>query len=148
MGKGRLLSRFGMIALTAAMLLTAVAMPKAQAAAKRAPNVLGTWHFFLNSQVLEEYLVEIIVETQNQKNGKITGNGSSADGEFTFKGKIQPNGKLKSSIKTQFGENPVTIDIKVKVARDGLTAEGTYTVTGHGGVPIDEGTVEGDKQVE
>jgi hypothetical protein len=145
---GRLLTRRGVLALVASLLVGGALVARPASAARRAPDVKGEWNGNLSSELLGEFPFTLNVAKQNKKNGKISGTGSTAEGDFTFKGKIKPNGKLKVSFETEIDGQPITIKFDIQVTSDGNSAEGSYTATGQGGIPLDSGSVFMDKVIE
>jgi hypothetical protein len=133
------------VATLAAFLAFSFLASAATAAAKRAPNIEGTWEgtLFAKGFKPDPYVLNI---TDQKKNGKFTGQANFVGfAPVNLTGKIQPNRKVKGSFGGDINGEPIIFTVKVKVSSDGQSAEGKFDGKDEGGNVVVTGTTTLDK---
>ena len=113
----------------------------ARAAAKRAPDITGQWEGVLKATGFPDTRYTLNISTQNKKNGKFTGQATFTGFKpVSLTGKIQPNRKMKGKFSGDINGEPIVFTVRVTLARDGQSAEGTFNGKGADGKVVVSGT--------
>lgn len=133
-------SRRNLMLLLTAALLGMGAGARAEIAAKKAPNIKGSWVGTLSSELTGEVPFTLEIAKQNKKTGKFSGSGEALDQTAKVTGTIKKTGKVSSTLKVNFQGTPVTIKLNIQVDAEGTSGEGTFEASAQGQV-LTTGTV-------
>lgn len=140
-----LFSRRAVLAIVAVLGLSLLS-GKATEAARRAPDISGQWEGVLNAEGFPPTPYSIEIDSPIKKNGKFTGQANFPKQEpVNFTGKIEPNRKVKGKFSGDINGEPIVFTLKVTVARDGQSAEGTFSGKDADGNVVVTGTTTLDK---
>ena len=136
----KLTSRRTVLAL-AAGIGASVLFGGAAEAAKRAPEITGQWSGVLIAEGFDPTPYSLNITDQKKKTGKFSGQASFPKQKpVNFKGKIQPNRKVKGKFNGDINGEPIVFTLKVKVSSDAQSAEGTFTGKDEDGNVVVSGT--------
>jgi hypothetical protein len=125
---GTRISRRAMIAFVAVLGFSLLGGTAAQAKKKKPVNVVHDYQGTLAAEGFQPipFLLSI---TSEKKNGKFEGVATTPGQDpVQLSGKVRSNLKITGSYDVLINEIPSVVTLKGKVARDGLSAEGTFVI--------------------